>query len=614
MQLNLKEEGMRVIAAWILGLGLAVLTAMTGTVLADMPKDADPKPAQPAKAKAAKKAEKSEKSEKSDAAIAAELEELRQALQSQQEQLQMLKEELVKRDRQIDEAREAAAAANARAAEASSNASEAVTTTAEVKAAAASLGSTVSDLKASSEAHNSSVAVAAQYTEQGEKKSSPLSFKIGNADFTPGGFVDITSVNRTTNVGSGIGTNFGGIPFNNGATGRLTESRLTAQNSRVSLKVNSNTGTLDLTGYVESDFLGFQPPNANTTSNSNSMRLRLYFADVKRGKWEFQAGQLWTWMTPNRVGLSPMPSDIFYSQNMDTNYQVGLTWARQTAIRFAYHPTSSWAIGVSLENPQQFVPGSVTFPSGSFSSQFDNGSGSTSAASAGTNPAVPNLHPDIIVKSAWDAKVGDRNMHFEVAGLVRSFKVFNTLATPNATNSITGGGGSVNVNLELVKNFHVIGNSFYSYGGGRYIFGLGPDVIVRPDGTLSGVHSGSGIGGFEWQANPKYMLYGYYGGAYFQRNFGLLASSATPAPSCNGVSGFTCVGFGFPGSSNSANRAIQEGTIGFVPTLYSNPNYGKLQIITQYSYLTRAPWSVATGAPKNAHTNLIYADVRYTLP
>jgi hypothetical protein len=582
-----------------------------GIALADTPKDANPQPGKAAKAKAAKKAEKSEKS---DAAIAAELEELRQTLQSQQEQLQMLKEELAKRDQQIDEAREAAAAANARATEASDKASEAVSSTAEVKTTAASLGAAVSDLKASSGAHNASVPVAAQYTEQGEKKS-PLSFKIGNADFTPGGFVDITSINRTTNVGTGIGTNFGSIPFNNGTTGRLTESRLSTQNSRLSLKVNTKYGAQDITGYVETDFLGFQPPNANQTSNSNSLRLRLYFVDVKRDKWEFQAGQLWTWMTPNRVGLSPMPSDIFYSQNMDTNYQVGLTWARQTAFRVAYHPTSSWAIGVSLENPQQFVPSSVTFPGGTtgpFPSQFENGSGSTSAVSAGTNPAVPNLHPDIIVKSAWDAKVGDRNMHFEVAGLVRSFKVFNTLATPGTTNSITGGGGAANVNLELVKNFHLIGNSFYGYGGGRYIFGLGPDVIVRPDGTLSGVHSGSGIGGFEWQANPHYMLYGYYGGAYLKRNFGLLPGSA--ASTCNGVAGFTCVGFGFPGSSNSANRAIQEGTFGIVPTLWSNPNYGKLQVITQYSYLTRAPWFVAAGAPKNAHTNLIYADVRYTLP
>jgi exonuclease VII large subunit len=72
----------------------------TGIALADSPKDAEPKPAkaaEPAKPKASKKAEKS------DSAIAAEIEELRQAIQSQQEQLQLLKEELAKRDRQIDE-------------------------------------------------------------------------------------------------------------------------------------------------------------------------------------------------------------------------------------------------------------------------------------------------------------------------------------------------------------------------------------------------------------------------------------------------------------------------------------------------------------------------------
>jgi hypothetical protein len=603
---------MRKRAALVLSLFL-----MSGTAFADTPKDGDPQPAQTAKSK------KSTKPAKSATAILTEqVEALRQSLEAQQQQIRQLQEELARRDAQIGDAKSAAAAADAKASAADVKAAGAETSVTEVKTTTAALSSDVADLKLGSDSLKGAVQDTQKRINARESKS-PLSFRIGNADFTPGGFVDITSINRTTNVGSGIGTSFGGIPFNNGATGRLTESRLSTQNSRISLKVNSNTGSLDLTGYVEADFLGFQPPNANQTSNSNSLRLRLYFVDVRHNKWELQAGQLWTWMTPNRVGLSPMPSDIFYSQDMDTNYQVGLTWARQTAFRVAYHPTSSWAIGVSLENPQQFVPGSVVLPGGGsctsatpspFCPQFENGSGATNTVTSGSNPAVPNLHPDVVVKSAWDAKVGDRNMHFEVAGVVRSFKVFNSLATPATTNAITGGGGSANVNLELVKNFRVIGNSFYSCGGGRYIFGLGPDVIVKPNGTLSCVHSGSGIGGFEWQANPKYMLYGYYGGAYYKRNFGLLASSATPAPKCNGVSGFTCVGFGYPGSSNSANRAVQEGTFGIIRTLYSNPSYGKFQIITQYSYLTRAPWFVAAGAPKNAHTNLIYADVRYTLP
>src|SRR5882762_1292054 len=458
----------------------------------------------------------------------------------------------------------------------------------------------------------------AQGTDRGPNESkSPLSFKIGSADFTPGGFLDFTTFFRSTNVGSGIATAFGSIPFSNQLPqGRLSETRLSAQYSRLSLKVDAHlTDSTAITGYMESDFLGFQPANAYQTANSDSLRLRVYWADVRHGKWEMLGGQAWSLLTPNRVGLSPLTPDVFYTLDEDPNFQVGLTWARQPQFRVVYHPTSNWAFGVSLENPQQFVPGSVVFPSAFFSTQFDNGSGSTSALSSATNTAVPNLHPDIIVKTAFDARPAGRSLHIEAAGLIRSFRVLNNLTTPATTNTITGGGGSLNVNYEVIHNLRLVANSFYSDGGGRYIFGLGPDVIVKPNGTLSGIHSGSGIGGFEYQATPSYMFYGYYGGAYFQRNFGFLA--ATPTFSCDGVSGFTCVGFGFPGSANTSNRAIQEGTFGVIPTLWSNQNYGRLQIITQYSYLVRSPWSVLSTSgpsPKNAHTNMVYFGLRYILP
>jgi hypothetical protein len=145
-------------------------------------------------------------------------------------------------------------------------------------------------------------------------------------------------------------------------------------------------------------------------------------------------------------------------------------------------------------------------------------------------------------------------------------------------------------------------NTYYSDGGGRYLFGLGPDLIVRPDGTPSPVHAGSGIAGFEYQFNPKTMLYGYYGGAYFQRN-----TAFDPATD-------KLVGFGYSGSSASANRAVQEGTFGFIQTFWKSPHYGALQLINQYSYVTRAPWWVATVQPKNAHLSMVYVDLRYVLP
>jgi hypothetical protein len=99
---------------------------------------------------------------------------------------------------------------------------------------------------------------------------------------------------------------------------------------------------------------------------------------------------------------------------------------------------------------------------------------------------------------------------------------------------------------------------------------------------------------------------------------GVGATPAVTHPSLISRPPLACVGFGFPGSEKSSNRALQESTIGVIPTLCSNPNYGKVQIITQYSYLVRSPWSIPAAAagpnPKNAHLSMVYVVFRYTLP
>lgn len=421
----------------------------------------------------------------------------------------------------------------------------------------------------------------------------PLTLTIGDADFTIGGFVDATAFFRTTNLGSGIGSSFGSVPFSNTPAGQLSELRFSAQNSRVSLMLTSLVHDWSVKGYLESDFLGTQPTNAFVISNSQTMRLRLYWAQLTRGKFEFLAGQSWSMLNPNRTGISPMPGDIFYSQNMDTNYQVGLTWSRNQQFRFIYHPSKKWAMGVSLENPQQYV-GAATLPPNFPASEVDQGA----------NVATPNLHPDIIGKIAYDPEVSGKHMHFEVAGLLSSFRTFNP--TLNTKDTATGGGGSANFNLEVAKNLHFVLNTFYSDGGGRWIFGLGPDFIVKPDSTPSLVHASSAIGGFEYQANPNTLLYGYYGGAYFQRNTAIYIDPKTGKSSL--------IGFGYTGSPNSQNKSIQQPTFGVIQTFWQNPRYGKLQLITQYSYLTRAPWFVAPANPKNAHLSMGYADIRYVLP
>src|ERR1019366_8007686 len=184
-----------------------------------------------------------------------------------------------------------------------------------------------------------------------------------------------------------------------------------------------------------------------------------------------------------------------------------------------------------------------------------------------------------------------------------AFKTFNP--SNNSSSTITGGGVTAGLNVEVTRNFRLLANSFYSSGGGRYVLGLGPDVIVRPGGTLSGVDAGSGVAGFEYQANPQILLFGYYGGAYFQRNTGYTLDAAG-----NKV----WVGFGAPATTTielNANRAVQEPSFGITRTFWRNPKYGSFLWVNQYSYVTRAPWIVPTGSGKNAHLGVVYTDLRY---
>lgn len=431
---------------------------------------------------------------------------------------------------------------------------------------------------------------------------SPLSFKIGDADFSPLGFLDLTAVYRSTDVGSGIGTSFGSIPFNGSSpAGQLSELRFSAQNSRIGLKVDANPAHIKIRGYLEADFLGNAAANLDLGSHSDTLRMRLYWVDVRRDKWELLAGQSWSMMTPNRIGISPMPGDIFYTQNMDTNYQVGLVWLRTPGVRLVFHPNGHIAWGFALEDPEQYTGGLVTFPSGFNPAQVDD---------AGGNPKTPNKAPDVMSKLAFDTHPsgGGRNFHIELAGLYRAFRL-NTAGLGNVTRS--GGGGSINANLELVKNFHLIASTFWSDGGGRYIFQLGPDFAVNINAAgnfiPSPIHAGSGVGGFEYRFNPESLLYAYYGAAYFGRDFQGTAGTG-------GITTYT--GYGFPGSPSTQNRTVQEPTIGVIQTFWKNPNYGDLKLITQVSYLSRNPWSV-TGTPGNAasaHLGMAYVDLRYDLP
>jgi hypothetical protein len=211
----------------------------------------------------------------------------------------------------------------------------------------------------------------------------------------------------------------------------------------------------------------------------------------------------------------------------------------------------------------------------------------------------------VIAKLALDPS---KRFHGEIGGIARFFQLYSQ--TSHETFSSTGGAGFVNLNLGVAGGLRLISNNYWSDGGGRYIFGQAPDLIVRSDGSPSLVHSGSTVDGFEF-THGNDTIAAYYGMVYISRNVAI---------DTNGCA----VGWGFypmtagstrcAGSSSGQNRSIQEGSINYNHTFWKSPRYGALTVYFQYSYLTRNPWYVAPGAPSNANASMGWFDLRYTLP
>jgi hypothetical protein len=436
--------------------------------------------------------------------------------------------------------------------------------------------------------------------QSGGSDSSPLQLKIGDAYITPVGFMDFTSVYRSHDAGNGIGTNFGGIPYGNVYTNNLSEERLSMQNSRIGFRVDADVKGSHVIGYMEADFLGNNAASVAVTSNSNTLRSRLYWVDLRKSNWELLAGQTWSLMTPGRTGISPLPANIFYSQDVDVNYQAGLVWGRIPELRLVGHfADDKVAFALAFDQNEQYIGGSggsgiITTPS-TLTSTYIGGE----LNNAGTTVSAPAVFPDIIAKLAFDPT---KSFHAEIGGLLREFRVWNP--TTNTHFTTAGGGGFINANLELFPGFRLLTNNFWSDGGGRYIFGLAPDLVVRSDGGLSLVHSGSTVDGFEF-THGNSLLYAYYGGTYIGKDVIVDTTGKTPA----------LVGWGYVGSASGQNRAIQEITFGFNQTLWKDPKYGALNFMGQYSYLVRNPWYVPNnGSPEDSHLNMVFLDLRYTLP
>ena len=69
----------------------------------------------------------------------------------------------------------------------------------------------------------------------------------------------------------------------------------------------------------------------------------------------------------------------------------------------------------------------------------------------------------------------------------------------------------------MKHNLTLLTANFYSDGGGRFIYGEAPALIIEGNGAPSLLHSMSTLDGIEYQATSKWRLWTYYGGTYIDK-------------------------------------------------------------------------------------------------
>jgi hypothetical protein len=420
-----------------------------------------------------------------------------------------------------------------------------------------------------------------------EEKPEEEGVQIGPAQFRPGGYIALTGLWRSTTSGGGTGTPFKSVPFQNTALGNNTETRLSAQATRLSLRVDAPLPEVRirrLSGYFEMDFNGTTPGTVALSSTSVGFRLRNAFAEVQfTDSWLLAFGQAFSLITPAKDQLSIWPAELETTMAVDTSYLAGFVYARLPQVRITWRPNKTFNWAFSAENPEQQVGsgGIVVFPTcctTDLNAQYNTGSDEF---------RTPNLMPDLHTRIAFNSGA----FHVDIGGVLRIFHHKVSPYTSALTFTQTGGGGSVNVGVKVAKHTKLIVQGAYGVGLGRYIGAMFPDVVVRPNLTINPLPEASWVSGVEQGITKNVTIAAYYSGGWAKRAFYLQP---------NGI----YVGYGIsgiPGSGQPPNRGSDT------RRCVANSKDGKSWICSvQHSILMAFPNAIRFGARAHRSRTVLF--------
>jgi hypothetical protein len=553
-----------------------------------------------------------------------EIRELREQMQNQQAQIDSLKQQNAEKDAKLATASQDAQAANAAATQATAQSAGVSSSVQANTDAVTTLNATINDLKAK----NTGLAQTISDTKKDltQKIDSPLALHYKGIKITPVAFFAAESVYRQRSLNSDVNTPFNATPYPGAAQAHTSEFNFSGRQSRLGGLFEGDTGPFKLSGYFEADFLSAGVTSNDNQSNSYTLRQRQIWGQIAtKSGFAVTGGQMWSLVTETKKGTDNRTEVL--PMTIDAQYHVGFSWARQPSVRIQ-QKLGLATVAVSLENAQNIF--SATNANSNF---FFGNAGTGGGLYNSTANYSNNVAPDVIVKAAFDPKIG----HYEIGGLARFFRdryypgvttVPASGATAAANDTKTGGGFFANARFPVTHFVDIGLHILTGTGVGRYGTATLPDTTVHPDGTLATIKSDQGLFSLELHPSKKLDLFGYAGGEYAQRttylnttgpNAGKLTGYAPVTSSnagCNtelpptGASGYNPAS---PANCLGATRAVIEGTAGFTYRIYNSPKYGKLQYAMQYSYLTREAWTGVGGAPKGTN-NMVFTGMRYYIP
>jgi hypothetical protein len=326
-------------------------------------------------------------------------------------------------------------------------------------------------------------------------------------------------------------------------------------------------------------------------------------------------------------------------QQIDPQYVVGFTWARQYGFRVVKDFGGKVAVALSVEGPQATIGGrgfstftsalatgaaalTLTTNTNTFINAPGNGGGLLNFVD--TSGYTVNKAPDVIVKAAFDPGYG----HYEVLGIISTFRnrvfpcgVVGTTATnfpvpatpvtiacpvngttaPSAAGAFNdtkvGGGAGVSglwplFHKKLDFGLKAVGGD----GIGRYGSAQLADLTFRPDGTAALIRTGHGLARLEFHPNPKLDVYAYYGAEYawragyrgyttvtITRTPAIPATATTaaiPATATTSISTTGVGGYGSPFANNSGCSTEAAPTSNITPSAGGTCN-GDIRVIQE---------------------------------